>query len=143
MKMNISHGGVCIFMLGVLLSCDPAAYVRPVADASYLFRAGGVNSDSIRPRCSETPSADHTERHESAGQPGREHSGDELPKKPARAGGETKWAGTGGLVSEPIGQTMTTSLIRLVLAACPGMEWDGIEKTGSATGSVFLGGRSL
>nr|GEW63662.1 cytochrome c maturation protein CcmFc, mitochondrial [Tanacetum cinerariifolium] len=27
MKMNISHGGVCIFMLGVLLSCDPAAYV--------------------------------------------------------------------------------------------------------------------
>lgn len=47
MKMNISHGGVCIFMLGVLLSCDPAAYVRPVAHASYLFRAGGVNSDSI------------------------------------------------------------------------------------------------
>lgn len=47
-KMNISHGGVCIFMLGVLLSCDPAAYVRPVAHASYLFRAGGVNSDSIR-----------------------------------------------------------------------------------------------
>ncbi|KAI3748827.1 hypothetical protein L6452_12205 [Arctium lappa] len=43
MKMNISHGGVCIFMLGVLLSCDPAAYVRPVAHASYLFRAGGVN----------------------------------------------------------------------------------------------------
>lgn len=26
MTMNISHGGVCIFMLGVLLSCDPAAY---------------------------------------------------------------------------------------------------------------------
>lgn len=48
MKMNISHGGVCIFMLGVLLSCDPAAYVGPVAHASYLFRAGGVNSDSIR-----------------------------------------------------------------------------------------------
>ncbi|KAD3640018.1 hypothetical protein E3N88_29241 [Mikania micrantha] len=48
MKMNISHGGVCIFILGVLLSCDPAAYVRPVAHASYLFRAGGVNSDSIR-----------------------------------------------------------------------------------------------
>jgi hypothetical protein len=47
-KMNISHGGVCICMLGVLLSCDPAAYVRPVAHASYLFRAGGVNSDSIR-----------------------------------------------------------------------------------------------
>lgn len=48
MKMNLSHGGVCIFMLGVFLSCDPAAYVRPVAHASYLFRAGGVNSDSIR-----------------------------------------------------------------------------------------------
>ncbi len=48
MKMNISHGGVCSCMLGVLLSCDPAAYVRPVAHASYLFRAGGVNSDSIR-----------------------------------------------------------------------------------------------
>lgn len=48
MKMNISHGGVCICMLGVLLSCDPAAYVRPVAHASYFVRAGGVNSDSIR-----------------------------------------------------------------------------------------------
>lgn len=48
MKMNITHGGVFICMLGVLLSCDPAAYVRPVAHASYLFRAGGVNSDSIR-----------------------------------------------------------------------------------------------
>nr|DAD29408.1 TPA_asm: hypothetical protein HUJ06_030876 [Nelumbo nucifera] len=48
MKIHISHGGVCIFMLGVLLSCDPAAYVRPVAHASYLFRAGGVNSDTIR-----------------------------------------------------------------------------------------------
>lgn len=48
MKMNISHGGVCIFILGVFLSCDPAAYVRPVAHASYLFRAGGVNSDSRR-----------------------------------------------------------------------------------------------
>ena len=48
MKMNIEHGGVCIFMLGVFLSCDPAAYVRPVAHASYLFRAGGVNSDSRR-----------------------------------------------------------------------------------------------
>jgi hypothetical protein len=46
--LPISHGGVCIFMLGVLLSCDPLAYVRPVAHASYLFRAGGVNSDSIR-----------------------------------------------------------------------------------------------
>ena len=47
-QMNISHFGVCICILGVLLSCDPAAYVRPVAHASYLFRAGGVNSDSIR-----------------------------------------------------------------------------------------------
>jgi len=44
-------------------------------------------------------------------------------------------------VSEPIGQTTTTSLIILVLAAYPGMEWDGIERTrsASATGSVFLG----
>ncbi|XP_071699313.1 uncharacterized protein [Rutidosis leptorrhynchoides] len=32
---------------------------------------------------------------------------------------------TGGLVSEPIGQTTTTSLIRLVLAVCP--EWNGME----------------
>ncbi|KAG2394645.1 Cytochrome c biogenesis CcmF C-terminal-like mitochondrial protein [Vigna angularis] len=47
MKMNISHFGVCICMLGVLLSCDPAAYVRPVAHASYLFRVGGVNFDLI------------------------------------------------------------------------------------------------
>lgn len=47
-ESHFSHGGVCIFMLGVLLSCDPAAYVRPVAHASYLFRAGGVNSDLIR-----------------------------------------------------------------------------------------------
>ncbi|MCD7453813.1 hypothetical protein HAX54_022272 [Datura stramonium] len=31
------------------------------------------------------PSADHTERHESAGQPGRERGGNGLPKKPARA----------------------------------------------------------
>lgn len=31
------------------------------------------------------------------------------------------------------GQTTTTSLIRLVLAAYPGMEWDGIEKTRSAS----------
>lgn len=36
-------------------------------------------------------------------------------------------------MSEPIGQTTTTSLIRLVLAAYPGMEWDGIERTGSAS----------
>jgi hypothetical protein len=47
-KMKISHGGVCLSMSGVLLSCDPAAYVRPVAHASYLFRAGGVNSDFLR-----------------------------------------------------------------------------------------------
>jgi hypothetical protein len=47
MKMNISHEGVCICMLGVLLSCDPEAYVRPLAHASYLYRAGGVNSDSM------------------------------------------------------------------------------------------------
>ncbi|GJS16482.1 hypothetical protein Tco_0410954 [Tanacetum coccineum] len=81
MKMNISHGGVCIFMLGVLLSCDPAAYVRPVAHASYLFRAGGVNSDSIRV----TPVGEVALSIPS-GQPGREHGGDGLPKKPARAG---------------------------------------------------------
>jgi len=45
-------------------------------------------------------------------------------------------------VSEPIGQTTTTSLIRLVLAAYPEMKWDGIERTRSASaiGSVFFGG---
>jgi hypothetical protein len=48
MKMKTSHGGVCVSMSGVLLSCDPAAYVRPVAHASHLFRAGGVNSDFLR-----------------------------------------------------------------------------------------------
>lgn len=37
-------------------------------------------------------------------------------------------------MSEPIGQTTTTSLIRLVLAAYPGMKWDGIERTRSAIG---------
>ncbi|GJS18889.1 hypothetical protein Tco_0413361 [Tanacetum coccineum] len=88
MKMNISHGGVCIFMLGVLLSCDPAAYVRPVAHASYLFRAGGVNSDSIRV----TPVGEVALSIPS-GQPGREHGGDGLPKKPARAGYHTKGKG--------------------------------------------------
>nr|BCT42959.1 cytochrome c biogenesis FC [Musa ornata] len=31
MNLPISHGGVCIFILGVFLSCDPVAYVRPVA----------------------------------------------------------------------------------------------------------------
>nr|BCT42997.1 cytochrome c biogenesis FC [Musa velutina] len=30
MNLPISHGGVCIFLLGVFLSCDPVAYVRPV-----------------------------------------------------------------------------------------------------------------
>ena len=29
MTMKISHGGVCIFIMGVILSCDPAAYARP------------------------------------------------------------------------------------------------------------------
>ena len=33
------------------------------------------------------------------------------------------WAGTSDLVSEPIGQTTTTALMRLVLAAYPGPEW--------------------
>ena len=47
-QIHMEHGGVCILMLGVLLSCDPVADVRPVAHASSLFRAGGVNSDSIR-----------------------------------------------------------------------------------------------
>jgi hypothetical protein len=28
MTMKISHGGVCIFIMGVILSCDPAAYAR-------------------------------------------------------------------------------------------------------------------
>nr|GEZ92092.1 cytochrome c-type biogenesis protein CcmF, mitochondrion [Tanacetum cinerariifolium] len=54
--------------------------------------------NGCKPRCSKTPSADHTERHESVG--------------------------TGGLVFEPIGQTKTTSLIRLVLAACPKIGWN-------------------
>ncbi|KAF1856591.1 hypothetical protein Lal_00038457 [Lupinus albus] len=40
MKINISHFGVCICILGVLLSCDPAAYVRPVAHASYTCCSG-------------------------------------------------------------------------------------------------------
>lgn len=48
MNLPISHVGVCIFLLGVLLSCDPVADVRPVAHASYFLRAGGVNSDLIR-----------------------------------------------------------------------------------------------
>jgi len=40
MNLSMSHGGVCIFMLGVLLSCDPMAYVRPVAHASYSICSG-------------------------------------------------------------------------------------------------------
>lgn len=45
-------------------------------------------------------------------------------------------------MSEPIGQTTTTSLIRFILAAYPGMEWGGIERTRSASaiGSVFFWG---
>jgi len=27
MTMKISHGGVCIFVMGVILSCDPVVYV--------------------------------------------------------------------------------------------------------------------
>ena len=50
-------------------------------------------------------------------------------------------------MSEPIGQTTTTALILLVLSlslAYTGMDWDGIERTRSAIGSVFGGGgRSL
>ncbi|KAG5070464.1 hypothetical protein JHK85_002863 [Glycine max] len=86
MKMNISHFGVCICMLGVLLSCDPAAYVRPVAHASYLFRAGGVNSDSIR-GTGEFPLP-------LEGQPGRERGGNGLPKKPAPGRGRHRMKGT-------------------------------------------------
>ena len=45
-------------------------------------------------------------------------------------------------MSEPIGQTTTTLLIRLVLAAYPEIKWDGIERTRSASaiGLVFFGG---
>ena len=45
-------------------------------------------------------------------------------------------ADTSGLVSEPIGQTMTTELIRLVLAAYP-KENGIIERMGSA-GAIGL-----
>lgn len=37
-------------------------------------------------------------------------------------------------MSEPIGQTTTTALFLIVLAAYPGMEWDGIERTRSWIG---------
>lgn len=48
-------------------------------------------------------------------------------------------------MSEPIGQTTTTLLIRLVLAAYPEIKWDGIERTRSASaiGLVFFGGDKL
>lgn len=49
------------------------------------------------------------------------------------------WTGTSDLVSEPIGQTTTTALMRLVLAVYPGMDWDEIERTRSAIGAVFGG----
>ncbi|CAK7324398.1 unnamed protein product [Dovyalis caffra] len=115
MKMNISHGGVCICMLGVLLSCDPAAYVQPVAHASYLFRAGGVNSDSIRryekrgrddiiyvrtaPRGVDPASTQVFDQGTGkfplplAGQPGRERGGNGLPKKPAPGRGQHRMKG--------------------------------------------------
>jgi len=48
MNLSISHGGVCIFMLGVLLSCDPMAYVRPVAHASYSICSGRAAWTLIR-----------------------------------------------------------------------------------------------
>jgi len=41
MNLPISHGGVCIFMLGVLLSCDPVAYVRATCGPRLLFVQGG------------------------------------------------------------------------------------------------------
>ena len=51
-------------------------------------------------------------------------------------------AGTSGLVSEPIGQTTTTSLIRLVLAAYPEIKWDNRKngKRGSYRIGFFFGG---
>ncbi|KAK4424599.1 Cytochrome c biogenesis CcmF C-terminal-like mitochondrial protein, partial [Sesamum alatum] len=47
MKMNISHGGVCIFMLGVLLSCDPAAFMCDLWPRLLFVQGGRANSDSI------------------------------------------------------------------------------------------------
>nr|GME01568.1 Cytochrome C biogenesis CcmF C-terminal-like mitochondrial protein [Ipomoea batatas] len=107
-NMKIPHGGVCLSTSGVLLSCDPAAYVRPVAHASYLFRAGGVNSDFLRryekrgrddiiyvrtaPRGVDPTSNQVFDQGTGefplplAGQPGRERGGNGLPKKPAWAG---------------------------------------------------------
>lgn len=43
MTMKISHGGVCIFIMGVILSCDPVAYVRPSSLPSPRLQHG-VNS---------------------------------------------------------------------------------------------------
>nr|AAR86717.1 zinc finger protein [Populus euphratica] len=199
-----------------------------------------TNANGCKLRCSETPSADHTERHESAGnaswrsgvkhpmryekrgrddiiyvrtaprgvdpastqvfdqgtgkfplplagQPGRERGGNGLPKKPApgrgqhrmkgmaltnvvsalptswvtggeradvgtRVGaqpneeshsilGETEWAGTSGLVSD--GQTTTTSFIRLVLPAYPGMKWNRRNAKRYRIGFFFWGGDKL
>ncbi|KAI4994046.1 hypothetical protein ZWY2020_008576 [Hordeum vulgare] len=49
MNLSISHGGVCIFMLGVLLSCDRWLMCDLWPTPPILFvQAGGVNSDSIR-----------------------------------------------------------------------------------------------
>ncbi len=42
MTMKISHGGVCIFVMGVILLCDPMAYVLPSLLSS--SRLHGVNS---------------------------------------------------------------------------------------------------
>lgn len=44
-------------------------------------------------------------------------------------------------MSEPIGQTTTTSLIRLVLAAYPGMGWNGKNAKRYRVG--FFGGDKL
>jgi hypothetical protein len=42
MTMKISHGGVCIFIMGVIVLCDPTACVRP---SSFLSpHHVGVNS---------------------------------------------------------------------------------------------------
>ncbi len=46
MTMKISHGGVCIFVMGVILSCDPVAYVWPSLLSSP--RLHGVNFGWIR-----------------------------------------------------------------------------------------------
>ncbi|KOM25335.1 hypothetical protein LR48_Vigan98s000200 [Vigna angularis] len=116
MKMNISHFGVCICMLGVLLSCDPAAYVRPVAHASYLFRVGGVNFDLIwryekRGRddiiyvrtapCGVDLASNQVFDQGTGefplpleGQPGRERGRNGLPKKPAPGWGRHRMKGT-------------------------------------------------